>query len=328
MAGGKIRELVSDVTSLEINSILVDGISGRKMPAPTRAFLEIISAWVYQFLELWGELNSESIPKKNNYAIVKAAEDWKKKKEVLFQEWDALVLKESLEASQGNVPLEKKGFDAFVEKTVENKKVVGDILESILKVKDMNAFYTSFNSDSVLDKNIERHRYYNMEMFRLLRVQTRLAYLKDRLANYSESNQPDKETKTPSGPFAPLCNIMRWLKEKLTVLKKQTRSCFGLSPTSERNVCVVNRDTQELRKLWELKDGYIYAQNTVQIDGDIMSRHNLRLYRDRRLKGKAVELLAFHRSNVDVGIKHWHFIIESLVSIAKAVGEKIGNPFK
>ena len=321
MAGGRISELISDATNLEINSVLVDGISGRKMPGVTGAFLEIISAWVHQFLELKKELEKEPLTIKKNYSIVTAAEKWKIKKDAFFESWAFQEKKEMQAAYEGKPLAWKRGLSAFVE-----KESVKNVLENVLNVQDMDSFRANVGSKLNMEK--ETHRYYSMEMFRLLRVQTKIGRLKDRLLIASKSDEAKGEDESSSDWVEKVRTKILEFKGKLRDLKNKFRRLFGLSPSSGRGDYLVNRDMQELRKLWELKDGYIYAQNTIQIDGDILARYNLRLHRDRLVREMADHLLDFHRGNVDVGIKHWHFIVETLVRIAKAVGEKIGNPFR
>ena len=249
MASGKISEIIVDATNLEINSILVDGISGRKMPGVTAAFLETLSAFVYQFTALEKRLRRDRIKVDPDHTMIKAAEQWTKGKKTLFAKY------------------------AFKE-TDFNDFLKDPLVSGVLDIDSMSSFRSAATGQMKGKPNADNH---NAEIFRLLRLQTRMMVLKNRLA----------AAKTP-----------------------------------------MLRDLQELRKLWELKDGFIYAQNVVQLDGDLINRSNLRLYRDRRIKENAMQLLEFHRKNVDVGIKHWHFIIETIVSIAKAVGEKIVNPFK
>ena len=249
MASGKISEIIVDATNLEITSILVDGISGRKMPGVTPAFLETMSAFVYQFTALESRMKRDRIKVDPDHAMIKAAERWTKDKKSLF--------------------------DNYVFKETDFKDFLKDPLVSgVLDIGSMSSFRKAAAEQMKGKPNADNH---NAEIFRLLRLQTRMMVLKNRLA----------AAKTP-----------------------------------------VLRDMHELRKLWELKDGFIYAQNVIQLDGDIINRSNLRLYRDRLIKEHAMQLLEFHRKNVDAGIQHWHFIIETIVSIAKAVGETIVNPFK
>jgi hypothetical protein len=249
MASGKFSEIIVDATNLEINSILVDGISGRKMPGVTPAFLETMSAFVFQFRALENRLRLDRIKVDPDHPMIKAAERWTQEKKSLFEKY---VFK-------------KTGFSDF---STDN------LVSGVLNIDAMSSFRKAAAGRMKGKPNADNH---NAELFRLLRLQTRMMVLKNRLA----------------------------AAETLDL-----------------------RDMQELRKLWELKDGFIYAQNVVQLDGDIINRSNLRLYRDRRIKENTIQLLEFHRKNVDVGIKHWHFIIKTIVSIAKAVGETIVNPFK
>ena len=223
--------------------------SGRKMPGVTPTFLEIMSAFVFQFAALENRMKLDRIKVDPDQPMIKAAEQWTKGKKSLFEKY----------------VFEATDFSDFLQEP---------LVHGVLDIDSMSSFRKAAARQMKGKPSADNH---NAEIFRLLRLQTRMMVLKNRLA----------AAKTP-----------------------------------------ILRDMQELRKMWELKDGFIYAQNVVQLDGDIINRSNLRLYRDRLIKENAMQLLEFHRKNVDVGIKHWHFIIETIVSIAKAVGEKIVNPFK
>jgi hypothetical protein len=252
--------MIVDATNLEINSIVLEGISGRKMPGIMPALVETMSAWVFQFETLKGQLERDRFEikqKQQKPSIVEAAEQWNLDKTELFK----------------NYVFAEVDFNTFL----QDPRVKG-----ILDVESMNSFREDLVTQMKRKPNAENH---NAELFRLLKIQTRLKVLAEKF----RSSGLD-QSKTNTG------------KHDL-------------------------RSIQELRKLWELKDGYIYAQNIVQLDGDIVARTNLRFYRDRRIKNNTEDLLDFHRKNVDVGIKHWHFIVETISSIAGAVGAKIVNPF-
>lgn len=258
MASGKIGEIIADATNLEINSILVDGISGRKMPGITPASLETISSWVYQFSALEKRLELDRIVVDRNHPMVQAVKQFIEEKKSLFEKY----------------VFEENNFSDFSKE---------DVVEGVLNIDEMSSFREAVGESM---KSKKKAAEYDAELFRLIKVQTRLMVLKNRLGASSEEQKNGGAEK------------------------------YDL------------RDLQQLRKLWELKDGFIYAQNVVQLDGDVLTRSNLRLYRDRLIKDMASQLLEFHRKNVDVSIKHWHFIVETIAGIAKAVGEKIASPFK
>jgi hypothetical protein len=258
MAIGKINELFRDAIELEINSILVDGITGRNMPGTAAAFLEIISAWAHQFGMLIDRVEGAGIKIIiKDYPIVGALETWNDEKKLLFR----------------NYVLEQKSFDALAaEKT----------LTWILNIDTMRRFRRFVNNAVHGKKDGENIK---MELFRLQKLQTRLMVLKDKLGTMLKEQ--------PGGGEPPVC-----------------------------------RETQELRKMWELKDGYIFAQSIVQLDGDVISRYNSKFFRDKRLHDRTTELLEFHQKNVGIGLSHWHLLFEMIMKIAKDIGEKIVSPFK
>ncbi len=258
MTFGKISEMIVDATNLEINSIVVDGISGRKMPGCIPALVETISAWVFQFEAIRVQLAKDRFRVQMDHTMVIATGNWSREKKNLFKKY---VFTEA-------------AFHKFSD---------DNLVTGVLNIDAMSSFRKTIAEQMKGKPNADDH---SAELFRLLKVQTRLMILKNQL-NASFKDQ-----------------------------KKSLTQKHDL------------RYIQELRKLWELKDGYIFAQNIVQLDGDIISRSNLRIYRDKRVNDKAQQLLDFHRKNVDIGIKHWHFIIETIKSIAGAVSEKLINPFK
>ena len=249
---GKISEIFSDATTLEINSILVDGISGRKMPGIRIAFFETLSAWVGQFEKLIEGLERINI-RITDEEICSIVASWRDEK----------------------VRLDLGNYDPSRDQ---------ELLEKILDTESADAFREKLNTALKGRKEADELM---AEINRLMKVQTRLS-----------------------------------------VLKLSFKDYFGQESTSPKGEVVANRAMQELRKLWELKDGYIFAQNVVQLDGDVISRYNRRIYRDPQTKDKTEQLVAFHNKNVDIGIKHWHFLIDTILSIAKAIEEKITNPFK
>ncbi|MCP4626211.1 MAG: hypothetical protein GY850_22275 [bacterium] len=65
----------------------MDGISGRKMPGVTPAFLETLSAFVFQFTALENRLRLDRIKVEPDHPMTKAAERWTQKKKSLFKKY-------------------------------------------------------------------------------------------------------------------------------------------------------------------------------------------------------------------------------------------------
>ena len=264
MGSGRLSVRLDDISKLEINSMLVDGIWGRKMPHPAAALCEIICAWVYQFNVIMARLNSPS-PEK----IFHRPEGDRPGGEESGDE-DEIKERAFLSAVQEWQDRKAKIFDGFVkcESTVSEftgHEMVKPVLKHLLDEKAMNRLRAKLRK-FIHKKDAD---YCNGELFRLLRLQTRIGCLKDVYADAND--EPDF------------------------------------------------RDRQELRKLWELKDGYIFAQHTIQVDGDVISRINARMYRDKLAQQFKSELLAFHHRNVEVGLSNWQFLVETLVALAKSV---------
>lgn len=270
MVSEKINEILSDATTLEISSVLVESISGRKIPGIAVAFLETVHAWVNQFeavseeLRVPDDLTSESGQIKSEYQIVDAVRAWMKDRD----------------SPANKIETYEQDFSTLSE---------DPFLKRVLDGQAMFAFQTFQKKMLKTRGEHARDRMHDAEINRLIKIQMRLAKVQGYFLRSMESGSNKKS------------------------LDKNT---------------LVNRDVQELRKLWDLKDGYIFAQNTVQLDGDIISRQNLRLYRDPLLKERAVHLLDFHNKNVDISMKHWQFIIKTIISLAKAVGASVVSPFK
>jgi len=231
---GQISEIFSDATTLEINSILVDGISGRKMSGIRIAFFEVVHAWNSQCDHLIARLEGK-----------------------------------------------RPGVENPPEDPLQNR----DFLLKRLAADTEHSFQSRINK--ALEKTNRVPDELTAEIRRLIKLQIRLISLKLRFEGY--------------------------LRE---------------ADASTQEVPVADRAMQELRKLWELKDGYIFAQNVMQLDGDVISRYNRRIYRDPQAKAHVEQLINFHNLNVLVGVKHWQFLIDMIFSMAKTFGEKITNPFR
>lgn len=301
MSGGRFRVTVDDIGNLEISSMIVDGILGRKMPQPTAAFCEIISAWVFQFGNILNELGFQTINdiedetddktsamseeevklRANEESLINAVKNWKKEKYKIFR-----------------------------------KYVVEDRDPGSLKNKDNIA---PLMDTEAMDRIREKigHRlprrqisYYKAELFRLLRVQTRFKILLEKYARSSASQN--------------------WLMLRFwkNCFYRLTGGKHGKRKAKVQFIELDFHDKQELRKLWELKDGYIYAQNVVQLDGDVITRVNRRLNRDPQAGQMVPELLEFHRKNVEVAISNWQFIVDTIIQLGKAVGGMIARFIK
>jgi len=274
MGSEKINEILSDATTLEVSSILVEGISGRKIPGVAVAFLETVHAWVNQFDALAVDLRlPDNLPLEADnvaaaYKIVESTRAWL----------------QAHESPANQIGSYEKDFSSLTE---------DPFLRQVLDTETMFAFQMNQRKQLKHKGEQARARQQASEINRLMKIQMRLAKLRAYFLKAITSNTSD-----------------------------------GFNKKSIDKNRGVNRDIQELRKLWDLKDGYIFAQNTVQLDGDIISRQNLRMYQDSLAKERATQLLNFHNKNVDVGMKHWHFIIETVISLAKAVGAAIVSPFK
>ncbi|MBE9593680.1 MAG: hypothetical protein IMF19_09390 [Proteobacteria bacterium] len=80
------------------------------------------------------------------------------------------------------------------------------------------------------------------------------------------------------------------------------------------------REHQQLRKLWELVGTeYIYAQTVLDLDGDIVSRINDRLFRTEKGRDNAEELMRFHKWNVEGGVNYRNGLMNTFVQIIRAL---------
>ncbi len=251
MANKNIRNIFNDATTLEINSMLVDGITGCKIPGVTIAFFETISAWVEQFADFICRLERQRLKIDPETPIVAAINRWTNDQDLLLNTYG---IKE--------VPFNTLACDPHI--------------ISVLDTSDLISFRRIVNDQLSGRSRADEQKV--AELNRFLKIQSRLSKLILRFKNWYE-----------------------------------------LDPAPEGVAQMADRDDHELRKLWELKDGYIFAQNIVQLDGDIITRYNIRLYRDTQIKEQSDQLLKFHKGNVEVGMKHWHFIVETITSIAKAL---------
>ena len=263
MAKDKFQVFVEDITTLEVNSMVVNSISGRIMPRETAAFVEIISAWVFQMEQLLQALNIR------NYTDIEEIKlDIDNKTDEQRSFFDA-VAKWNTQKSDF--------FEEFVEKESPIKnlsiRLAGNSLKCLLDYQAMGYLYKKIAKKIRIKSDKD---YYTAELFRLLRTQTRVNCLLHMFANDQ----------------------------------------------------VAARDKYELRKLWELKGGFIYAQHSIQLDGDIISRINRKMLRDKQTKALTFDLLDFHRNNVEIAIKNWQFLVKTIVEVGKAIADGVIAFFK
>ncbi len=60
MAKNRFSKILADATQLEVTSMIVNGITGRKLPGIPPAYLETLSAWVHQFIKLCNDLKRDN----------------------------------------------------------------------------------------------------------------------------------------------------------------------------------------------------------------------------------------------------------------------------
>ncbi len=261
----RLKFKLDDISKMEINSMLVDGILARKMPHPTAAFCEIISAWVPRVVAIF-----------NQAGLYPAGQAPAEAQETA-----------STDAADTSQDVETKFINTLNDWEVNKATLFTDFVKTDRPIKDFakNDTVQLLLNEVALNgirKEIETRKlpkkaqYIHADLFRLLKLQTRIGFI---LETYAAA--PDGEPEF--------------------------------------------RFRQELRKLWELKDGYIYAQNIFQVDGDIMTRINRRLYEDKQAGQYADELLEFHKKNVEVGVANWHFLVNTLVEIGKAFFGKLNK---
>lgn len=283
------------MTSLEVSSLLVASISGRKFPGISRAFLETISAWAYQFDQMTIQLGIEAGPRNKNNRIVYAVKKWHKQKKNLF---DKIAETASVQEED----------DMFPE--LANDEGV----KNLLKTEDMNRWRREVFCKPPI--NEIRNRELGPTAFRLLRIQDRLDRLRRRIRLFYKNRAAPyriQEQQSENGTRG----FWSYLK---SVFRARNR-------ISGRSANLPAHYVMELRKLWELKDGFIFAQHTIQLDGDVINRYNENLYCQNIDKLKIPELLEYHNTSVDIGLKQWQYLIKTIAQMARAVGEKLVSAF-
>ena len=165
MAKNRFSKILADATNLEVTSMFVNGITGRKLPGIPSAYLETLSAWVYKFIKLCDDLKKDQISLHKTYPIETAALNWKNNKKVLFRKYDQLN-------DDDNSPL-FIGSDLLV--------------DNVLDVDEFEKW-----RQQVIDKikNKKSNDEYSSRMLRLMRVQKRLMKLRKELCHfYSEGKR-------------------------------------------------------------------------------------------------------------------------------------------
>jgi hypothetical protein len=72
-------------------------------------------------------------------------------------------------------------------------------------------------------------------------------------------------------------------------------------------------DLITVRKAWEMGTEVIALQTVVQVDGDIVTRLNSAYAAERHQPVRDL-----HRESVGSALEHWHFLVDTVVSIAKS----------
>jgi hypothetical protein len=291
MESRKFSKILADATTLEVSSLLADSISGRKFPGVSRAFLETVSAWAYQVDQLVTELGIEIGPKNENNQIVYSVKEWSKKKKDLFD----------LVADARSAKEENEKFPSLADH--------GNI-KNLLNTEDMNKWRQQIFCTPPFNET--RNNKFGPVAFRLLKLQDRLDRLRRRFKTFfeAETSTSEMEERRPQQGISGFWGCLKSVFcSKNGIFKK------AHDPPAHY--------VMELRKLWELKDGFIFAQHTIQLDGDVINRYNIHLYRQNIEKREIPQLLEFHHKNVDIGLKQWQYLIKTIVEMAKVVGEKL-----
>jgi hypothetical protein len=240
----QIVDTLHDSVTLEVSSMLVDGISGRKMPDSKIAFFEVVKAWAVDVGQVQTELQNKKVQLSDQqlgcFALIDTISDAPNPKALKVGEQNLIVT---------------------VNEQIDWDQLRQSVISSIAK------------SQEQLQQNLLA------SLHQLERKQVRIFNL------YNEIFDEIKADKS-----------------------------------------LTFKDKQELRKMWELKDGYIFAQNTVQLDGDVLAKYNSRLFRDKAIKDKTDILIELHQNNVATGIKQWRFIFNTISEAVRAISSfgKVG----
>lgn len=73
-------------------------------------------------------------------------------------------------------------------------------------------------------------------------------------------------------------------------------------------------DLSRIRKIWEIGTERVVTQTTIQVDGDVITRLSNTLYEDRFAERRD-SILEAHRQSVDVSLTHWHGLVKIAVEI-------------
>ena len=82
-----------------------------------------------------------------------------------------------------------------------------------------------------------------------------------------------------------------------------------------------------IRKIWEVGTENVVAQTSVQIDGDLVTRISDEFVRDHATSAEQAQMLErmlrVHRDAVGTGLAHWHSLVDVALQIVRALGEQV-----
>jgi hypothetical protein len=90
---------------------------------------------------------------------------------------------------------------------------------------------------------------------------------------------------------------------------------FSRHTAAEVDLPLTSDEILIIRKAWEIGTETVLMQTVIQLDGDIITR----MQRDRAVMANA-NLHEIHRSGVDEAMKHWGFLVDTLMEMAGKAG--------
>ncbi|MEH2285977.1 hypothetical protein [Nostoc sp.] len=253
-----VHELVDDITALEVNTMVVDQITGAKFNA-WQAYEEIYSINDKDYFDVKGIPNPDNLPEPEKTQ----AQELRERYTSLFSQ------------------IEKEYFYILLEQSTENSE-----------------------PDS-----------------RIIQYQERLKYQVEHKANivptdevYIKLARPILPAPTPvTDPEENNLKSLQHRWQEIEELLKNDKFIRTLRKISELKAALNGGDINSVNI------DIIYAQTVMQLDGDIISRYNKKLF--QLPEGDRDLILKIHNEGVVAGEKQWRGTLDFLIGIVQNIAK-------
>lgn len=314
MTGPKeqIKKIVDDLTNLEINTIVRNGMTGGKMPHPRHALVEIAQQYAGELQRI---MSQEPCKRDFSRAFTVGEKD---KKELHYDPSTYLYTKPgSQDKPKYALPGSKDYFDVL-------RTVASDGLRNLQRMQQLSS---KQQADVVMLYRIRNVSDQIKGVFNALR--DRVNQTVDR--KVKKAGQPRVDPK--------IIDSMNAASKHVADHRRQLNKCGGLSAQVDFSVAAWDNNysreeiEQErppfpltvdelvtIRKAWEIGTEVVAMQTVIQLDGDVVTRVNPE-YATAEKEDEIIRTI--HSDSVKVSVGYWH----QLVGLVKDFFENIIKVF-